>query len=164
MDSYAARRVFRSLAEFTRLLQTTREENRYRVTGAKAQGRIDEFLANSEEAVAKRFSMMKKAADFLRTLSNKARNKGSKAGDRSTGAEVRNVLSVLHRLAQGEPMKAIAQVAIDGQVDDPASLRRYKSLDMLVSRFSKRVARAVQNEYGVRIVSLDYNHLFLRPP
>ena len=45
-------------------------------------------------------------------------------------------------------MKAIAQVAIDGQVDDPASLRRYKSLDMLVSRFSKRVARAVQNEYG----------------
>jgi hypothetical protein len=57
-------------------------------------------------------------------------------------------------------MKAIAQVAIDGAVDDVASLKKYKSLNILVTRFSRRVAQAVRQRYGPRIESLDYNHLF----
>ena len=69
------------------------------------------------------------------------------------------MLKVLQALARGEPLKAIAQVATDGQVDDAKSLKKYKLFERMVSRFSKRVARAVHVEYGPTIVSLDYNHL-----
>jgi hypothetical protein len=146
--------------EFVTALRSAKEKNKFRVTGAKAQRSIDKFLADSEAAVIKRFDNMRRALDFLRTLANRARSKGEKSGDRATGSEIRKVIALLHRLAQGEPLKAIAQVVIEGQVQDDKSLKRYRSLNVLVSRFSKRVARAVREQYGPRIASLDYNHLF----
>jgi hypothetical protein len=146
--------------EFATALSSAREERKFRVASAKAERRINEFLLNSKEAVTLRFEKMREAADFLRTLGNEARSKGEEAGDRATSGEIRKALSILHRLGQGEPMKVIAQVSNDGLVDDGETLKKYKSLERMVSRFSKRVARAVQEEYGSRMVSLGYNHLF----
>jgi hypothetical protein len=145
--------------EFAETLRSEKERGKFSVVNIKAQRRIDKFLADSEEAVTKRFEKMRQAADFLRTLANVARSKGGKVGDRATANETREVLSVLHALAQGEPLKAIAQIAIDGQVDDARSLKKYKSLERMVSRFSERIAKAVRAQYGLTIVSLDYNHL-----
>jgi hypothetical protein len=147
-------------AEFAAALRLARGENKFRVANAEAQRRIDKFLAKSEEIVATRFEKMRQASDFLHTIANMSRSKGAKVGDRATGTETRKALTVLHRLAQDEPLKSIAQVAIDGRVDDAKTLRNYKSLERLVSRFSKRLARAVYDEYSPRIESLDYNHLF----
>jgi hypothetical protein len=146
-------------AEFVEAIRSEKEKGAFRVASVKAQRRIDKFLVDSEEAVTKRFEKMRQAADFLRTLANAARTKGGKVGDRATGKETREVLSVLQALAQSKPLKAIAQVAVNGQVDDVLTLKKYKSLERTVSRFSKRVARAVLDQYGPRIVSLNYNHL-----
>jgi hypothetical protein len=145
--------------EFVEALRSGKEKGTFRVTSVKAQRQIDKFLVESEEAVTKRFEKMRQAADFLRTLVNEARRKGGKVGDRATGKETREVLSVLQALARGEPLKAISQIANDGHVDDAKSLKKYKSLERMVSRFSKRVATAVRAQYGPRIVSLDYSHL-----
>jgi hypothetical protein len=145
--------------EFAEALRSEREKGKFRVANVKAQRLIDKFLAVSEDSVTKRFETMRRAADFLHTLANAARRKGGQVGDRATGKETREVVTVLKRLAQGEPLKAIAQVAIDGQVDDAKSLKKYKSLDRMVSRFSKRVAKAVYDQYGPEIDWLDYNHL-----
>lgn len=146
--------------EFGDALRSEREKSRYRVSSVEAQHRIDKFLADSTEAVTKQFEAMRQAADFLRDLSNMARSKGGKVGDRATGKETLKVLTVLRDLAANIPLKAIAQVEIDGQVDDAKSLKKYKSLERMVSRFSKRLAKAVHHQYGPRITSLGYNHLF----
>ena len=147
--------------EFIGALRSEKEKGKFRVANAKARCRIDKFLADSEEAVTRRFEKMRQAADFLRDLANMCRSKGAKAGDRATGREILKALTVLRRLAEGVPMKAISQVAVDGQVDDAKSLKNYKSLERLVARFSMRVAKAVRDQYGPRIVSLDYPHLFM---
>jgi hypothetical protein len=145
--------------EFAEALGSEKEKGKFRVANAQAQDKIDRFLADSEAAVLERFKQMRRAAEFLRTLANMARRKGGNVGDCSTSNETRAVLTALHALAQGEPLKAIAQVATNGQVDDAKSLKKYKSLERMISRFSKRVARAVQVQYGPKIVSLDYKHL-----
>jgi hypothetical protein len=150
---------FNFSTEFAEALRSEKEKGRFHVAVTKAQERIDRFLSDSEQTVTERFKQMGRAADFLRTLANIARSTGGKVGDRSTGLETRAALAALCALAQGQPLKAIAQVATDGLVDDAKSSKKYKALERMVSRFSKRVARAVQLEYGPRIISLDYNHL-----
>jgi len=146
--------------EFVGAIQTQRGNESFHVANSEAQSTIEKFLAKNEEIVTKRFEKMRQAADFLHSLGNMCRSKGEKAGDRATGTETRKVLTVLDQLAKGNPLKAITQIATDGQVDDLKSLRSYKSADRLVFRFSKRLAKAVYQEYGSGITSLDYNHLF----
>lgn len=145
--------------EFAEALRVLRQEGKFRVANYKAQRRIDKMLSDSEEAVRQQFERMRQAADFLHDLANEARSKGESAGDRSTGIETRKALSVLTELASGTPLKAIAQVAVGGQVDDVQTMKEYKRLERLVARFSERVAKAVHRQYGPMIRTLDYSHL-----
>ena len=150
----------RLATEFLDAVHTARERGDFRVKNEAAQAKTDKLLVSSERGAKAKFEQMRGAADFLRILANEARSKGGKAGDRSTDEEVRKALRVFHRLANGEILKGIAQVAIDDQVDDAQSLKQYKLLERLTKRFGQRVAKAVFGEYGPNIRSLDYDHLF----
>jgi hypothetical protein len=146
--------------EFRMALEKATASGYFLVHKKEAQDRIEKFLSSSVRSAGRQFGEMSRAADFLRTLANEARRKGGKPGDRATVEEIRKALVVFNRLARGETLKAIAQIAIDDEVDDVRSLRQYKSFERLTKRFGKRVAEAVHKEFGPNIPTLNYNYLF----
>lgn len=100
-------------------------------------------IANNQHGIYTSMEV-KKAIDYLRDLSNEARNKGKRRGDTATASEHQQMLGVFWDLSQGKTLK---QIVIDGGGSENYE-NRIRSFSVRMSRFSKRVTEVVSAEYG----------------
>lgn len=86
---------------------------------------------------------IKGAGDFLRDLSNEARNSGKPKGDRPQAQENRKMLQAFYLASQGRRPKEIA-IEMNGSKNYESKMR---SLSVQMERFSRRVGKAYCSRY-----------------
>lgn len=140
--------------QFTEATDSARRDGAFRVSNIDAQAKIDRYLEASKRCLRNNFDRMRQAADFLRDVRNEAKRKGSPVGDRSTAKQTRRAIEIFRGLASGKSLK---EIAVDEAGEDYE--RRLRSLSVTVSRFEKRIAKAVHARFGPNLPSLNYLYL-----